>query len=69
MNNNNSSRGIGFGTVLFLIFLVMKLTDTIDWSWWYVTMPLWIMPAVIVCTLIFCFASVFVVNLFKGGKN
>jgi len=28
--------------MLFLIFLVLKLTEVIDWSWWYVTMPLWV---------------------------
>jgi hypothetical protein len=33
--------GIGCLTVLFLIFLVLKLTDNIDWSWWIVTAPLW----------------------------
>jgi len=37
-----SSNGIGFGTVLFLVFLVLKLTGNIDWSWWWVTSPLWI---------------------------
>jgi hypothetical protein len=42
MANKTSSNGIGFGTVLFLVFLVLKLTDNIDWSWWWVTSPLWI---------------------------
>jgi hypothetical protein len=42
MANNNTSNGIGFGTVLFLVFLVLKLTGNIDWSWWWVTAPLWI---------------------------
>jgi hypothetical protein len=42
MANKTSSNGIGFGTVLFLVFLVLKLTGTIDWSWWWVTSPLWI---------------------------
>ena len=37
-----SSSGLGLGTVLFLIFLVLKLTDKIDWSWWWITSPLWI---------------------------
>lgn len=46
-NNSSSSNGIGFGTVLFLIFLVLKLTNYIDWSWWWVTAPLWI-PLVII---------------------
>lgn len=26
---------------LFLIFLVLKLVGVIDWSWWWVTAPLW----------------------------
>ena len=42
MANENTSNGIGFGTVLFLVFLILKLTDTIDWSWWWVTSPLWV---------------------------
>jgi hypothetical protein len=33
---------MGLGTILFLIFLVLKLTKYIDWSWWWVTAPLWI---------------------------
>ena len=45
--NSNSSNGISLGTVLFLIFLVLKLTDTIAWSWWWVTAPLWIPVAVL----------------------
>ena len=42
MANENTSNGIGFGTVLFLLFLVLKLTGNIDWSWWWVTSQLWI---------------------------
>jgi hypothetical protein len=40
-NKNNSSSGLGLGMILFLIFMVLKLTDNITWSWWYVTLPLW----------------------------
>jgi hypothetical protein len=36
------SNGISFTTILFLVFLILKLTNTIDWSWWWVTSPLWI---------------------------
>lgn len=42
-----TNSGLSLGTVLFLIFLVLKLTNHINWSWWYVTMPLWIIPAVL----------------------
>ena len=41
-NSSNSSGGIGIGMILFLIFLVLKLTGNIDWSWWWVTSPLWL---------------------------
>lgn len=43
----NSSGGIGISTVLFLIFLVLKLIGTISWSWWWVFAPLWIPFALI----------------------
>ena len=33
---------VGIIDVLFLIFLVLKLTGLINWSWWWVTSPLWI---------------------------
>jgi hypothetical protein len=46
-NTSNQSNGLGVGTVLFLIFMVLKLTNYIDWSWWWVTAPLWI-PIVII---------------------
>ena len=41
-NSNNTGGGMGLGTILFLIFLVLKLTNYIDWSWWWVSSPLWI---------------------------
>ena len=27
--------------VLFVVFLVLQLCGYIDWSWWWVTAPLW----------------------------
>ena len=37
-----TTSGIGIGTILFLIFMTLKLTGDIDWSWWWVFSPLWI---------------------------
>lgn len=42
MAKENTSSGMGIGMVLFIVFLVLKLTGTINWSWWWVTSPLWI---------------------------
>jgi hypothetical protein len=42
---SNTSNGIGLGTILFLIFLTLKLAEIGPvqyWSWWWVTSPLWI---------------------------
>lgn len=33
--------GVSIGGILFLIFMTLKLTGNIDWSWWWVTAPLW----------------------------
>jgi hypothetical protein len=41
-NKQNASGGIGISTILFLIFMTLKLTSHITWSWWWVTAPLWI---------------------------
>ena len=40
--NNSSSSGIGFTGLLTIVFIVLKLTNVIDWSWWWVLAPLWI---------------------------
>lgn len=40
--NNNSSTGLGLSSVLTVVFVVLKLIGTIDWSWWWVLSPLWI---------------------------
>lgn len=39
--NSSSSSGIGFFGLLGITFIVLKLTNVIDWSWWWVTLPLW----------------------------
>ena len=53
-----TSSGFGLGTVLFIVFLILKLTHTIDWSWWWVTSPLWISAgfAIIVLLIIMVIA-------------
>lgn len=32
----------GFLPALTLLFIALKLTHYIDWTWWYVTMPSWL---------------------------
>ena len=41
MSKNSKSSGLGISAVLQVVFLVLKLTGLIDWSWWLVLVPLW----------------------------
>jgi len=41
-NETAKSSGIGFTSLLLLTFIILKLTKTIDWSWWWVLSPFWI---------------------------
>ena len=48
--NKNTSNGIGLGTIIFLIFLTLKLGGwgvVATWSWWWIFSPIWI-PIVLV---------------------
>ena len=40
-NSSSSSSGIGACGLLGVAFVVLKLCDVIDWSWWWVTAPFW----------------------------
>jgi len=37
-----TSGGMGVGTVLTIVFIVLKLTGVINWAWVWVLAPLWI---------------------------
>lgn len=53
MANNSSSSGLGLGSVIFLILLVLKLLKVITISWWWVFAPLLISLGLWVLGLIF----------------
>lgn len=33
--------GFSLCNMMFIAFLVLKLCHVIDWSWWWITAPLW----------------------------
>jgi len=39
MSKTKSSSGIGFTGMLTILFIGLKLTNVIDWSWWWVLSP------------------------------
>lgn len=52
--------------VTFIVFLVLKLTGLINWSWWWVTAPLWIPVALYVSAWVVIFLILFPIILFLG---
>lgn len=54
-SNSSSSGGIGFSGLLTVLFVGLKLTGYINWSWWWVLSPLWIsmILVLIVCAFLY----------------
>ena len=65
MSNNSYASGIGIEMILFLVFLVLKLTNNIDGSWWWVTCPLWIGFGIAFVCLILTFLLAYIYRLLK----
>ena len=38
--------------IAFLIMLLLKLTGVINWSWWLITLPLYLIPGVIALIIV-----------------
>ncbi len=51
----------GFLTLLGLLFIALKLTGVITWSWWLVTLPLWFGWAIIAAWFLIAGGAVLVV--------
>jgi len=50
-NSNSSSGGIGFAGLLTVAFVVLKLTNVIAWSWWWVLSPVLIGAGLVLLVL------------------
>jgi hypothetical protein len=50
--------GIGIGGLLTIIFIVLKLTGLISWSWWWVLSPIWISLLIFIVISIILFIAV-----------
>lgn len=52
----SSTSGVGILDVVQIVFIILKLCGVINWSWWVVLLPLWVVLAicgvVIVCALL-----------------
>lgn len=58
--NKAAGSGLSFSSVLFLVFLVLKLTKVINWSWVWVCAPLWVPLSICLLILIIFIIAVIV---------
>jgi len=65
MASSKTTSGVSTTMVLFLIFLTLKLTGLITWSWWWVTSPLWI-PILLVIGIIAFITMIVIIALALG---
>ena len=63
-NSSSSSGGVGFIGLLTIVFITLKLTGYIDWSWCWVLSPLWIGFAIV----IFIIAVIFAFFVLTSGR-
>ena len=57
--------------ILFLIFLVLKLAEigpVANWSWWWVTAPLWAPVAALIAILVIAAIILVLVNFINNNK-
>lgn len=51
---------------LTILFVILKLTNIIEWSWWWILSPLWIPYSIlflVMLLIIFTLGSMYVIGL------
>ena len=56
---------MGFCGTLTIVFIILKLTHVIDWSWWWVLAPLWIPVAVVLGVIAIAAIVMLIVKVVK----
>jgi hypothetical protein len=64
-NTSTNSGGIGFLGLLTLVFIVLKLTAVIAWSWLWVLSPLWMPIVAFLLFIVLLFGVAAVTSLFR----
>lgn len=65
-NDMKNEQGVGIGFILFVVFLVLKLTKVITWSWWIVTAPLWIPFGIVLVIVIIATVVAIISEIIKN---
>lgn len=72
MNNKNETSangGIGFVGLLTIVFIVLKLLNVIEWSWWWVLSPIWISFGITIAVILIIVIVAIIVGIIKAKKE
>lgn len=58
----NVNNGVGVSSLLGILFITLKLTNIIQWSWWWVLAPFWIPTAFLVMSLVVVLILAIMIN-------
>ena len=64
-SSSTSSGGISFTGALTILFVGLKLTNVITWSWWWVLSPLWISLSIAVVVIAIAIIIAIIAGAFK----
>jgi hypothetical protein len=64
-----SSISIGLSGALFLLFIGLRLTDHIDWAWYWVASPLWMPAAIILAGAALAFVFIVPIELISDARK
>lgn len=53
------------GGIPFYILLTLKLTGVVQWSWWWITLPIWL-PLILFALLAVAFCVLMLLQMGKG---
>ena len=67
-NTNTQSGGIGFVGMLTILFIGLKLTGYITWSWLWVLSPLWISFSIVMGVILLMLIFYLVVYLIDSRR-
>lgn len=69
MDDSKSTIGsVSFSTLLVIIFLILKLTNNIDWSWWWIFSPYWI-PVISFISIMIITVFISLIYMANTGKS
>jgi len=64
-SKTSTSGGIGFSGLLTVLFIGLKLTNYINWSWWWVLSPIWISAGLVLSLIVVLFIIALIAEMLK----